>query len=387
MSLIILWAAVLVCMPLTTELFHRFWNRGLSVKVFFAKDQIEEGQSVILKEQIENRKAMPLLTLTVKFKLDRNLAYVDTVNTRRTDNQYRNDCISVLAHQRVTRCFEVVGTKRGYYQIGDVDITAADFLFRKMYMDRAENHAALYVYPLRSRLARLDEMFHLMYGEYLTNRLIQEDPFAFKGIRDYAPTDPMGKINWKSTARTGSLKVNQFFNTTNQQLTIFLNMDGKKIPRYEALLEESIRIARNFIEAFLQKGIPVILISNGVDQLTGHEVFWQEDSGSVPIGSYLKQLARIKLQGGIRPMEHLLQEQTRLGQGMSSGMSLLISAEQSKELAEAYEDYAGTGPASWLIPIHEEMERYRRETAGSRNRVERGKKQIHTEYLVMEQMI
>lgn len=380
MSLIILWAAVFVCMPLMTEVFHRFWNRGLSVKVFFGQEQIEEGQSVMLKEQIENRKIMPLLTLTVKFKLNRNIAYANTENTRRTDYQYRNDCISVMSYQRVTRSFKVVGTKRGYYPLREIDITAADFLFRKIYMERAENHAALYVYPMRSRLVRLDEVFHLMYGAYLTNRLVQEDPFAFKGIRDYAPTDPMGKINWKATARTGSLKVNQFFNTTSQQLTIFLNMDHKKIRQYEDLMEESIRIARNFIEDFMQKGIPVILISNGVDQMTGHEVFQQEGAGRKQVDFYLKQLARIDIYRQVRSMEELLKEQAEQRHGMASGISLLISAEQSKELAEAYRDYVGNSDASWLVPIYADMEPYMAQAAGSENG-------IHMEYLVMEQII
>lgn len=380
MSLIILWAAVIVCMPLMTEVFHRFWNRELSVKVFFAQEQIEEGQSVMLKEQIENRKRMPLLTLTIKFKLDRNIAYVNTENTKRTDNQYRNDCISVLSYQRVTRSFEIVGTKRGYYTVGEVDIAAADFLFRKMYMDRVENHTALYVYPMRSRLVRLEEVFHLMYGAYRTNRLIQEDPFAFKGIRDYAPTDPMGKINWKATARTGSLKVNQFFNTTSQQLTIFLNIDHTKILQYEALMEESIRIARNFIEDFMQKEIPVMLISNGVDQLTGYEVFQQEGTGMGQIEAYLKQLARIDIHRQVRSMEKLLQEQAKQRHGMESGISLLISAEHSKELAEAYEDYAGGSDANWLVPIYANTKPYLEHLAGSENC-------IHMEYLVMEQTI
>lgn len=34
-----------------------------------------------------------------------------------------------------------------------------------------------------------------------------EDPFAFAGMREYDGTDPMNRINWKASARSGNLMV------------------------------------------------------------------------------------------------------------------------------------------------------------------------------------
>ena len=130
MTLVILCVVALLCMLLTTVIYRKFWNRGLSAEVRFTKEQIDEGQSVILQEKIENRKILPLPTLTVKFQMDRGISYVNTENTSRTDKQYRNDCISVMPYQRVIRSLEIVGTKRGFYSVDEINLVAMDILYR-----------------------------------------------------------------------------------------------------------------------------------------------------------------------------------------------------------------------------------------------------------------
>ena len=47
-----------------------------------------------------------------------------------------------------------------------------------------------------------------MIGSITSRQFLYEDPFEFRGIRDYTITDPMNKINWKASARSGNLMVN-----------------------------------------------------------------------------------------------------------------------------------------------------------------------------------
>lgn len=387
MTVLILCVVALVCMVLTTAVYGKFWMRGLSAEVKFEREQIEEGQTVRIKEKIENRKLLPLPTLTVKFRLDRDIRYVDTENTSRTDKQYRNDCISVMPYQRVTRSFEVIGTKRGFYSVDEVDVVAMDLLYRQILAADYDNHTWLYVYPARSKLPQLPEIFRRLYGEALTNSLLWEDPFEFKGIRDYTGIDPMRKINWKSSAKTGDLKVNQFYDTSSPQLTVFLNVEQTGVLKYEDLVEESIRVARNLIEDFIQKGVPVTIISNGVDKLTRQEIYLEEGVGLNHIDSCLRQLARMDISGEVRSMDVIIREELAKKKRAPESVSLLLSAERSKKLAQAYLEYAGdNGNATWLVPIHASMEPYLSESV--QEEAVRGicKNRIRTEYLIMEQM-
>ena len=190
-------------------------------------------------------------------------------HTSVTDRQYRNDWVAVMPYKRVTRSIEIIGTKRGYYNIEEVRLVTTDILFRERLNKTISNDTELYVYPSRSQFMRLPEIFCQMYGESLLNRQLQEDSMEFMGIRDYVQTDSMRKINWKATARTGSLKVNQYHDSISQRLTIFVNVSQTGILRYYDLIEESIRISRNFIEEFVQKEIEEMVVLSASERIDG----------------------------------------------------------------------------------------------------------------------
>lgn len=389
MTLVYLGIVAAVCILVTLSVYSKFWDYGLTAEVSFSQNEVEEGQTLIIKEKVENRKMLPLPMLMVKFEMDRNIKCVDYVNTSVTDKQYRNDWVSIMPYKRVTKMIEVIGEKRGFYSIDEMRLVTSDILLHQLHSKPIESYTWLYVYPARSQFMQLPEIFSRMYGEYLVNRQLQEDSMEFKGIRDYVETDPMRKVNWKASARTGNLKVNQYYDSTSQRITVFLNVTQKGILRYYDLIEESIRIARNFIEEFVHKGIPVRIISNCVDKLTGQEIYLREGAGLSHIDACLKQLAKMDIYAPARSMEEIIREQklrerTALLQGE---VSLLISAEQTPELAEAYLNYAGEGgSANWLIPIHESMKSYLTEHVSDKTLRGTSGNYIHTEYLVMEEL-
>ena len=131
------------------------------------------------------------------------------------------------------------------------------------------------------------------------------------------------------------------------------------------------------------------IISNCVDKLTGQEIYLREGAGLSHIDACLKQLAKMDIYAPARSMEEIIREQklrerTALLQGE---VSLLISAEQTPELAEAYLTYAGEGgSANWLIPIHESMKSYLTEHVSDKTLRGTSGNYIHTEYLVMEEL-
>ena len=389
MTLVYLGIVAMLCICVTTAFYRRFWDYGLTAEVLFSQCEVEEGGRLYLRERIENRKWLPLPTLMVKFEMDRNILCVERTHTSVTDRQYRNDWVAVMPYKRVTRSIEIIGTKRGYYSIGEVRLVTTDILFRNRLNKSIMNRTGLYVYPSRSRFLRLPEIFCRMYGECMVNRQIQEDSMEFMGIRDYVQTDSMRKINWKASARAGNLKVNQYHDSSSQRLTIFLNVSQSGILRYFDLIEESIRISRNFIEEFVQKGIPVRIISNGVDKVTGQELFIREGAGLSHIDACLKELAKMDIHAPSRNVAEVIREQNMKQMNRSSGgeVSLLISAEQNAELAEAYLSFAGEdGSANWLIPIHDSMKEYLAEHVSVETLRGSNGNFIHTEYLVMEEL-
>jgi uncharacterized protein (DUF58 family) len=311
MQLIVLVVMFLLLVRFTDRLYDRVWDRQLSADLRFLDRSVTEGGHVLLEETVENRKLLPLPTLTVYFRMDRSLLFVEKQNTALTDYQYRADIPIVMGRQRIVRRYRVHAVKRGFYVIDKISLSSCTPFFSHRTNGDGEVYTSLYVYPGRSKIPGLDEIFRHLYGEYLVRRFSQEDPFAFRGIRDYAPSDPMRHINWKATARSAALKVNQYYPTCSADAAIFLNTDRRGVNYSDEVLEESVRIARTFLESFISAGVPVRIISNGRDLVDGSEIRMAPGSGSGHPDSCLQKFARMDLSREVRPMEELVEGEAR----------------------------------------------------------------------------
>ena len=90
-----------------------------------------------------------------------------------------------------------------------------------------------------------------------------EDPFEFRTIRAYTTDDPMKAVNWKASAKTGSLMVNTFDSVQSQKAMLFLDVEDTGILKYEDLVEESIAIAATLLRKLLRKNMEAGFAWNG----------------------------------------------------------------------------------------------------------------------------
>ena len=102
-----------------------------------------------------------------------------------------------------------------------------------------------------------------MLGTLQCAKRLYEDPFAFRTIRDYTTDDPMKAINWKASAKTGTLMVNTFDSALSQKAMLFLDVEDSGILKYQDLVEESISIAASLARRLLRRGIEVGFCFNG----------------------------------------------------------------------------------------------------------------------------
>lgn len=368
-----------VFLALTVWIYAKYWDYGLTAKVIFEHKVVDEGDKLFLIEQIENCKILPLPTLLLKFEMDRELRCEDSMDTSITDKMYRTDSLSVMPYTRVTRRVGLRATKRGLYTIDEIRFVSSDILLHSHLVKPCLNRAKLYVYPSRSRFSDLTSICTRMYGESVSNTMFRQDSMDFYGIRDYVSTDSMRRINWKASARTGDLKVNQYQDSTSRRLTIFLNVSQSGVLKYYDLIEESIRVARNFIEEFVKLGIPVRIISNGTDKMSGEEIDILEGAGPAHVDTCLKKLARMNVMASVRSIAEKINEYKKRDIGCGGEVSLLISAEETEEIARAYENYVSTGGSgNWIVPIHSYMQKGI-DTKSSFP-------VLHRDYLIMEEL-
>ena len=130
-------------------------------------------------------------------------------------------------------------------------------------------------------------------GEVLAKRHLLEDPFEYRGIRDYQPQDDLKSINWKATARTGDLKVNQKNYTSQKSVRIFVNLEDTGILKKEDCVEACLQIATALLLLFLEQGMQVALYCNGIDTISGDPCILEAGGGVRQRNVCLQTLARI----------------------------------------------------------------------------------------------
>ncbi len=172
-------------------LFAHYWDRGLSAQIHFAKSEIGEGESCELKEIIVNKKLLPVPMLHVKFETDRGLEFQGEKNMNVSDRCYKNDIFSLMMYQKITRTLSFTGKKRGYYQISRLDLVSSDLFMKNSLLHSMENQAQILVYPRAVDMTKLSVPFKNMMGTVLTRQYSYEDPFEFRGIRQYQSYDSM----------------------------------------------------------------------------------------------------------------------------------------------------------------------------------------------------
>ncbi len=156
---------------------------------------------------------------------------------------------------------------RGYYQVGPLVLETGDLFGLHRRFRIVTDPVYIMVYPKVVPLPGYDLASRRPIGEIrLTHRLF-EDPTRIAGVRFYQPGDPLNRVNWAATARTGVLHSKVYDASTIAGATIVLDFHRDSYPaRTEPSRSElAVTTAVALANAVCLMGQPVGLITNGRD--------------------------------------------------------------------------------------------------------------------------
>lgn len=345
--------AVLVYM-LQDYIYGRYWDEGLSAEVSFQSEPVFEGEEALLTEVVTNRKYLPLPAVHVKFQTDRKLQYKQQENASVSDKCYKHDIFSMMPYQKITRTMPVHCAGRGYFEIHQADLTSSNIFMANHYVTQQNLFTCLYVFPRQLSVKDIDIPFRSLMGSVITKRMTNEDPFEFKGIRDYQPYDSIKNINWKASARTNQLLVNVFDHTAGQEIRIIVNLEDETIHREYQLLEASMRLASSLAARFIMNSVPVSIMTTGIDILSGDNQMVAAGSGQLHMRSINEMLARIDLEQKMIPVLDLLNQEMETDSHSSESeiTYLFISYTQREDVYQAFSNLSrGHAGSLWLLPL------------------------------------
>ncbi len=341
MPILVIFAMVGAAYFLQRLVYQKYWNKNLKAEVHFTDRFMFENETTELTETITNAKLLPLPWIHVKFRITRN----DVVE------YYRSDMFSILFYQQIKRRVPYTLEKRGVYTIKDIDLLSHNLFVTDKLAQTVQSGEMMLVYPRRIDAEEFRIPYERMMGEVITKRCLMEDPYMFKGIREYQTTDSFRSINFKASARAGQWMVNTQDPTVSQTIHILLNIE-KGTAHYDVeLYEQSIRLAASLAAQYEEDGVPVSLYTNGRDVLTHGDINVEAGCGLGHTHSVFEALARLDVTA--EPVRAMADEFAKALQKRDPDrMYVLVSPYYGADLKDVYRELrAVTSSCMWILPV------------------------------------
>lgn len=324
------------------------WAKNITVRLQFETDALYAGETTKLYEVIENRKAMPVPVLEVDFHTKKELNFAEEDNANVSDYIYKRDIFAVSGRQKITREIPIKCMRRGHYEIREAELATHSLLYEKRLGRALESNASIYVYPKMTNVSDIMPLCERMLGTLQCAKRLYEDPFAFRTIRDYTTGDPMKAINWKASAKTGTLMVNTFDSALSQKTMLFLDVEDTGILKYEDLVEESISIAATLVRRLLRQGIEVGFCFNGNTAAAGQENGFAPTNEKGMLIHMEHMLAEYLLADGAHSYEAVLDRYA----STEDTLLVFITKNLSPALFEAIKRRTGENQAVIVYPVY-----------------------------------
>jgi len=243
----------------------RSWIMSLEATRECNRTEAEVGQTIAFVITVENRGGLPVAWALVEDMLPRG-----AIVSRPPRIEVKGPRLAVVMlrpYGRKTLNYQLHFAMRGYYQVGPMVIETGDLFGLHRRFRIATDPVYIMVYPKVIPLPGYDIASRRPIGEIrLTHRLF-EDPTRIAGVRAYQPGDPLNRVHWSATARTGVLHSKVYDASTIAGATIVLDFHRDSYPaRNEPGRSElAVTAAAALANAVALMGQPIGLITNGRD--------------------------------------------------------------------------------------------------------------------------
>lgn len=250
---------------LVGRLLARQWSEGLAASRECNRLTANIGDTVAVVINVENRGKLPVAWVLLEDLLARHALLPPP--PRLAVQGRRLQLTMLKSRGRKTLLYQLLCQGRGYFQIGPLVLETGDLLgLHRRYRVVTEPHFLL-VYPDVVTLEGWDIASRRPIGEVRVTHRLYEDPTRIAGVRQYQRGDPLNRIHWKATARTGVLHSKVYEPSTIAGATLLLDFHVASYPeRYEPYRSElAVTAAASLASAVYEMGQQIGLATNGRD--------------------------------------------------------------------------------------------------------------------------
>ncbi|MDO3408751.1 DUF58 domain-containing protein [Saccharibacillus sp. CPCC 101409] len=278
----------------------------------FSKTVCRVGESIEMVETIANRKPLPVPWLRLEAMLPSALSFARSGDTNVSEGaiyQNHTSLFTLPPLTRITRTHRILCGSRGIFPIETATMTGGDLF--GLYASSRQVHLQMrmVIQPKMLGDGELPMSWKTWQGELAVRRWIVEDPFLMNGVREYAQGDPMNRIHWKASARTGQLQVHKSGYSADPRVIILLNVEDSEtmwsVVTRPALIERQLSLAATCAATLIGQGMSAGFAHNADSQLGGEGQRLEPDYGPVHLNRLLEAMAAFEMKSRL-PFHELL---------------------------------------------------------------------------------
>ncbi|MEZ4552878.1 MAG: DUF58 domain-containing protein [Dehalococcoidia bacterium] len=333
----------------------RLWARVSLEDVRYARVVRERrvfmGETIDLRLRVANEKRIPVPWLEVREYLPAATpvegAHVTPSGVAGTVLMQRSTALG--ANERLEWPLTLAAAERGFFRLGPTRLRSGDLFGIFEREETVRGTDSVVVYPRTYSLPDLGIISARPFGERAGGHRIFEDPVRVIGVRDYLPGDPLKRVDWNATARTGRLQSRLYEPSRTQAVVVALNistMDQSWLGFDPLLLERNVVVAASVARWAFEERAAVGLVANGSFPDADRAI-------RIGAGSHSDQLVRVlEALAMIAPftISSLASELERAGHALPAGATLIVVASlMPDDLAATLRRLRGEGHAVHVV--------------------------------------
>lgn len=195
------------------------WLYGRLVSRKLASYRVSQATRLFYGEEghvdiwIENGSRLPAPFLLVEDKPDFFLNYFGR----------QLFLVSLKGREKRRIRYTLRGNKRGQFLLRDWAVSSSDLFGLSTWLRTFGDRRVITVFPRVFPLSRFHAGYRQPFGEIKNRYPIFEETTRPRGVRPYQSGDERRRINWKLSARTGDLYVNQYEPSVSQRTLVALD--------------------------------------------------------------------------------------------------------------------------------------------------------------------
>lgn len=255
----------LLAVIILSRFLTRSWSESVESQRQCNQLKAEVGQTVSVIITVKNHGRWPVGWMLVEDLLPAQALLHEPPRLRVTGR--RIEVSGMRAGATRTLLYHLQCNRRGYYQIGPTVLETGDLFGLDRRYRVGTTPQFLLVYPEVIPIEGYEIASRRPIGEVRLTYRLYEDPTRIAGVRQYQAGDPLNRVHWRATARTGLLHSKVYEPSTVAGVTLLLDFHRDAHPaKHEPVRSElAVTAAASILNTLYHMGQQIGLVTNGRD--------------------------------------------------------------------------------------------------------------------------